>query len=63
MDIMHNKRAACLPRNDGWISEYHICIKRICVYVKPVQIVRYIGNESSNMVATFLDQQFEHWIF
>ena len=34
-----------------------------CVYVKPVQIVRYIGNKSSNMVATFLDQQCEHWIF
>ena len=30
MDIMDNKKkAACLPRNDGWISEYHIRIKRI----------------------------------
>ena len=58
---MDNKKEqhACQEMMDGYRSITFVFHGFRRVYVKPVQIVRYIGNKSSNMVATFLDQQFE----
>ena len=59
---MDNKKEqhACQEMMDEYRSITFVLNGFRCVYVKPVQIVRYIGNKSLNMATTFLDQQFEH---